>query len=525
MKFPAVFLAVLFLFQNFIYNAAYAQISSKEIDVLVGEALEKFEVTGAAVGVVKDGVVVLSKGYGMRSIETRQKVNGHTDFAIASNSKAFTTAALSILVDEGKLSWKDKVRDYIPEFKMYNDYVTENFNIQDLLTHRSGLGLGAGDLMVFPDGGDFTMQDVLTCFQYFEPASAFRTKYDYDNHLYKVAGEVIKRVSGMSWEEFVKTRILTPLGMDNSYTSLNQITDKSNVAAAHSTVSGKLKTIPQYTRDPEKINGASGAIFSNADDLCKWMLLQLNGGRYGKNLEKQLFSEANHREMWKIHTTLNVDPDPRYNSHFAGYGLGWFLKDICGKMCVYHTGTLAGMLSKTVLIPDIALGVVVLTNTEYGGNGVRHSVTQTIIDSYLGLDDFGWVDKYYQRFQAGKSSADSVTARVWEVVKSTKDNHINMGTYVGVYEDNWFGKIEVFMNDGQLWFKSYRSPKLNGPMYHYKANAFAIKWEDRDLDADAFAIFGLDEEGRGQSIRMKGISPDIDFSYDFQDLDLRRISK
>jgi len=227
--------------------------------------------------------------------------------------------------------------------------------------------------------------------------------------------------------------------------------------------------------------------------------------------------------MWKIHTVLEADPDPRYNSHFAGYGLGWFLADVKGNLCVYHTGTLPGMLSKTLLIPDLNLGVVVLTNTADGGKGVYLSVIQTIIDSYLGLDDFGWINKYHEEFQNRRDGADSVTAKVWETVKSTMNEPITVKDYIGVYEDNWFGKIEVYLKDNQLWFRSYRSPKLTGRMYYYKANAFAIKWEYRDMNADAFAIFSLDEEGKAQSIRMKGISPNIDFSFDFQDLKLQRI--
>jgi hypothetical protein len=264
-------------------------------------------------------------------------------------------------------------------------------------------------------------------------------------------------------------------------------------------------------------------IFSNVDDLCNWMLVQLNKGQYGKDLEKQLFSQAAQREMWKIHTTLPASTNPRYNSHFAGYGLGWGLSDIKGNMSASHTGGLPGMLSKTILIPDLKLGVVVLTNTSNGGAGVYQSVTQTIIDSYLGLDDSGWIDKIYTRLQNSQSRADSVTQQVWETVRSANDDHLKVEDFLGVYEDKWFGKIEVYVNGDQLWFKSYRSPKLNGPMRYYKANAFAIKWEYQDMNADAFAIFSLDEEGKAQSIRMKGISPNIDFSFDFQDLDLQRV--
>ena len=507
---------------TFLSGTILAQISSSEVDELVEDAIQKFDVAGVAVGIVKDGKVIHTKGYGVKSIETNENVNEHTNFAIASNSKAFTTAALAILVEEGKLSWTDKVKKHIPEFTMYNAYVTENFNIQDLLTHRSGLGLGAGDLMLFPGGSDFTINDILTNFQYFEPQSAFRTKFDYDNLLYIVAGEVIKRVSGMTWEKFVATRIHQPLKMDNTFSTFSLIDDKSNVATPHSTETGPLTALHK-TSKMQELNGAAGGIYSNVDDLCKWMLVHLNEGKYNGDLDKHLFSQASQREMWKIHTNLNVNGNPRYNSHFKGYGLGWILEDVNGNLSVSHTGGLAGMLSKTILIPDLELGVVVLTNTSNGGAGVFSAVTQTIVDSYLGLDDFNWTDKNYKKYSSVKNVGDSVSNKVWEAVEKVDKIEIEQKNYIGIYRDNWFGKIEIFLKDGQLWFKSFRSPKLNGPMYFYKANTFAIKWEYRNMNADAFAMFNLDEEGVAKSISMKGISPNIDFSFDFQDLDLKRV--
>jgi len=518
MKKLGFLLLVLFIFLS--NSITYAQISSKKIDQLVESSMKKFDVAGVAIGIVKDGKIIHTKGYGVKSISTKEKVNKDTDFAIASNSKAFTTTALSILVDEGKLSWQDKVKEYIPEFTMYNAYVTENFNIEDLLTHRSGLGLGVGDLMFFPDGADFTIDDILSSFQYFEPQSAFRTKFDYDNLLYIIAGEVITRVSGMSWEDFVQKRILNPLDMDNSYSSLSRMKDKSNLATAHTTEFGAMKIIPHFK---EVANGAAGGIISNVDDLCNWMLLQLNHGKYGKNLKTQLFSEDRQKEMWKIHTILNSNPDPRYNSHFAGYGLGWVLTDLKGNMSVSHTGGLPGMLSEIVMISDLGLGIVVLTNTANGGRGVCRTVSQTIIDSYLGLDEFNWLDYYYQLYKKRENNADKVSAQVWKRVKTINSMQVNPKNYIGVYKDDWFGKIEVFMNGDKLWFKSYRSPKLNGQMFFYNANTFAIKWEYQDMNADAFAMFNLDEEGKAQNIKMKGISPNIDFSFDFQDLDLQRV--
>lgn len=257
----------------------FAQLSSNQIDSLVQKAMNEFKVAGVAIAIVKDGKIVHEKGYGVKSIETKQPVNEKTNFQIGSNSKAFTTAALAILVDEGKISWKDKLKNYIPEFKMYNDYVTENFLIEDLLCHRSGLSLGAGDLMIFPDGADFTIKDVLTNFQYFKPISPFRSKFDYDNQLYIVAGELIARVSGMTWEKFVQTRIMEPLQMNNSYSSLEAIIDKTNVATPHSTENtedGKIRTIPMFN---DQMVGSAGGILSNVDDMSKWMIMQLNKGK------------------------------------------------------------------------------------------------------------------------------------------------------------------------------------------------------------------------------------------------------
>ncbi|MET0945851.1 MAG: serine hydrolase [Flavobacterium sp.] len=509
------------LFFILVSASCFAQIPSQKIDALMEEALLKFKVAGASIAIVKDGKVIHQKGYGVTSVATKTPVNEYTNFQIASNSKAFTTAALAILEDEGKLKWTDKVKDHIPEFKMYNDYVTENFNIQDLLTHRSGLGLGVGDLMFFPDGSNFTIKDVVTSFQHFKPVSAFRTKFDYDNLLYIVAGEVIARASGMSYEAFVQKRIIEPLQMNNTFVG-NLLKDKTNLATPHSSESGTIKTIDAYDIG---MGSAAGGIFSNVADMSKWIQLRLNKGKYGNDLKSTLFSMENHNEMWKLHTVFDNNPSPRYKSHFSGYGLGWGLSDVNGNLKVSHTGGLPGMLSIVTMYPDMNLGIVILTNTENGGGGLFTAVTNTIADNYLGLDDFGWTDKMEERMKQNKNTGDEVTKKTWEKVASVKNVKVKNEDYIGIYEDKWFGKIEVFEKNKKLWFKSYRSPKLNGPMAFYNANTFAIQWEYQAMNCDALAMFSLDETGKAQSITMKGISPNIDFSFDFQDLDLKRIVK
>ncbi|MEP6748609.1 MAG: serine hydrolase [Bacteroidota bacterium] len=517
--------SVIIILSVFIFSvttACHAQISSAEVDALVQSALQKFNVAGIAVAIVKDGKIVHEKGYGIKSVDTKLPVDAHTNFQIASNSKAFTTAALSILMDEGKISWKDKVKDYLPEFKMYNEYVTENFLVEDLLCHRSGLGLGAGDLMDFPDGTNFTIKDKLAVFQYFKPVSNFRTQYDYDNQLYFIAGELIARVSGMTWEKFIQTRILDQLQMSNSFSSLAAMTDKTNLATPHSVETGKMRAIAAFQ---DQINGAAGGILSNVHDMSTWMIAQLNKGKYGTNAEKQLFSEARQKEMWTIHTVTNVTNEPRYNRHFSGYGLGWGLTDTKGNLQVAHTGGLPGMLTSVMMIPDLKLGIVILTNTENSGGWAFRALNQTIIDKYLGLGYFDWIEKYSKDYQSAKMNGDDVTTKVWQAVAAAKNTKINTADYIGIYEDKWFGKIGVFLKGDQLWFKSFRSPKLNGPMQFYNANTFAIKWEYQDMNCDALAMFSTNKDGKAQSIKMKGISPNIDFSFDFQDLDLQRTGK
>jgi len=512
------------LFSTSFFQVAFAQISPRKIDSLMEKSMKEFNVVGASIAVIENGKIVLEKGYGIKSLITKEPVNQFTNFQIASNSKAFTTAALSILVDEGKIKWDDKVTKYIPEFKMYDNYVTENFIIEDLLCHRSGLGMGAGDLMEFPAGSDFGINDVLTNLQHFKPVSPFRTKWDYDNQLYFVAGELIKRVSGMSWEDFIQTRIFQPLQMTNSYPANSYIKDFSNIATPHIVNLKEKTTIPLYDFG-SKMNGAAGSIFSNVNDMAKWVQLQLNGGKYGEKSDKTLFTKDRQNEMWKIHTVMDSHFEERYKTHFSGYGLGFDLSDMNGSFVVEHTGGLDGMLSIVRMIPDKKFGIIVLTNTQDGGIYLDYAVANILTDYILNVPKEDWISKYSARFKNRLKEGDAITDKVWKTVADNKNVKIKNEDYIGIYEDKWFGKCEVLMKDNQLWFKSYRSPKLNGPMKFYKANTFAIQWEYRGFDADAFAIFTLDEEGKAQSIKMKGISPNIDFSFDFQDLDLQRLSK
>ncbi|HTH55613.1 MAG TPA: serine hydrolase [Cyclobacteriaceae bacterium] len=500
--------------------SAFAQpLSSKAIDDLTERSMKAFEVPGIAVAVVKDGKVIHSKGYGVRSLKTMEKVDENTLFGIASNSKAFTAATLGILVDEGKIKWDDKVRDYIPEFKLYSPFVTEEFTIRDLLTHRSGLGLGAGDLMFFPDSSDFTLKDVIYNLRFLKSVSSFRTKYDYDNNLYIIAGEVVARVTGKSWDEFVEQRIIQPLGMTKTAASFDRLKDKSNVIDGHAAVEGKVKVIARST---VKVAHAAGGLNSNIADLSKWVLLHLNHGKYGENLSKHLFSDDVHEEMWTPQTIIPVRNPGPYNVHFAGYGLGFFLNDAKGYKQVSHTGGLEGMVTQITMIPELSLGIIVLTNQQEGG--AFSAITNQIKDAYFGIAGTDRVKEYSANRNKAMAGAKLLTDSIWSEIEAARKAGIktDLNSVAGTYTDAWFGDVTITQKNGKLWFESKRSPKLTGEMFAYKGNTFVVKWKDRSMDADAYVNFSLDETGKGAGLTMKAISPLTDFSYDFHDLNFKR---
>jgi CubicO group peptidase (beta-lactamase class C family) len=532
-------ICLLFFFLSFCGRAQ--PLSSLAIDSLVERTLRAFDVPGIAVCVIKDGKVVHSKGYGVRSLVTRQPVDEHTLFGIASNSKAFTTAALGMLVDEGKLSWDDKVRKYIPEFKLFDPYVTEEFTIRDLLCHRSGMGLGAGDLMFFPDSSDFTIPDILHNLQFLKPVTSFRSQYAYDNNLYIVAGEVVARVSGMSWEDFIEKRIMAPLGMTQSAASYDRLGDSSDVIDGHAPVEGRVRVI---ARSRSKVDHAAGGIYSNIADLSKWVLLHLQGGKFGAD-SVRLFSEAVFHERWAPQTILSVGGPGTYNTHFAGYALGFVVNDVMGYKQVSHTGGLEGMVTQITMIPELGLGIIVLTNQQEGL--AFQSITNQIKDGYFGMAGTDRVTQYAAIRRKQLDDARKLTDSIWSEVNQFQAKQAAVGRrgaagvagsrrgvvgsgavlpdwsmYLGKYKDVWLGEVVISLKNGKLWFDSKRSPKLTGELLPYKGNSFVVKWNDRSMDADAYVIFSLDERGLASGITMKPISPLTDFSYDFQDLDFHR---
>ncbi len=495
-------------------------LSSRQIDSLAEKTLKTFNVPGIAVAVVKDGKIIHAKGYGVRSLQSNLKVDEHTLFGIASNSKAFTAAALAMLIDEKKISWDDKVTDYIPEFRLYDPYVSDAFTIRDLLTHRSGLGLGAGDLMFWPDSNSFSRKEIIHNLRYLKAVSGFRTKFDYDNLLYIVAGEVVAKVSGISWEEFIETRIMKPLNMKQSAASFARLPDNTNIIDPHAPVNGKVQVI---RRDWSNNANAAGGIYSNLTDMSNWVIMQMENGLYGDSLKKRLFSNEVHEEMWAPQTIIPTRGPSPYNTHFASYGLGWFLADVKGYKQVSHTGGLAGIVTQVTLLPELKLGIIVFTNQQSGA--AFTAITNSIKDAYFGITGKDRIKDGYNRVVKGEAEAKKITDDIQKDIDTQLKNSLvkpSMELYTGTYTDPWFGDVVISIKNGKLWFDSKKSMMLTGEMFPYKGNTFIVRWNERSFDADSFVKFDLDNNGKGSGIKMEAISPLTDFSFDFQDLDFKR---
>lgn len=497
---------------------AFAQVEEKKLDELIQNTLKTFDVPGMSVGIIKDGKIIYSKGFGVRSLATKQPMDDTTLVGIASNSKGFTCTALAILADEGKLNWDDKVSKFIPEFQMYDPYVSQNVTVKDLVTHRAGLGLGQGDLMFFPEGGNLTVNDIVHNVRYLKPENPFRTTLDYNNIMFIVAGEVITRISGLSWAEFIEQKIMKPVGMNSSFGSYNRAKAVANKIDAHAPVDGKAIAVPH---DWNETGNAAGGIMSNIKDMTTWAEFLLNG--FTTKEGKKLVSDKQIQQLWNLQIASPVAMKNPYDTGFYGYGLGWFLSDVKGHKQIQHTGGLIGTVTQFTLIPDMKLGVVVLTNQQSGA--AFNTITNTVKDSYLGIADRNWLKTYGDRMLKANAEYERQKKDAFaksDAFKKEKNLQPKPEQFVGKYNDVWFGDVEIAQQGNTYRISCQNSPRLKGTLLPYSNNSFIIKWDDRSYDADAYITFNYNENGKAESAKMKAISDITDFSFDFDDLDLKR---
>jgi CubicO group peptidase (beta-lactamase class C family) len=509
-RFLLVFLLAMICIQPLLAQSA----PPADIDAYVGQVMKTFDVPGLSVAIVKDGKVVLAKGYGVRKLGSPTPVDENTLFGIGSNTKAFTTAALASLVDEGKISWDDRVYERLPGFQMYDPYVSHEMTIRDLLTHRSGMGLGEGDLLFWPHT-TFTREDIIYRLRFMKPASSFRSRFAYDNLLYMTAGQIIPAVSGKSWDDYVRERILLPLGMKTTNLGNAEFKPGDNYAWPHSKVDGKLQTVGFVNLDNA---GPAGSINSSAAEMAKWVLLQLNHGKFPGG-ENRLFSERQSREMWAAQTILPAGgrsgPLVGLNSKFAAYALGWGLRDYHGRKMVGHTGGVSGFVSRVMLVPEENLGVVILTNAESGS--AFDSILFHLLDHYLGLAPTDWVAAYKAEDEQGEKEAAEIMKEQEKGRAPDSKPSLPLGRYAGVYNDAWYGPVTIRMENGKLVFTLDHTPKAVGDLQHWQYDTFKAHWRDRTIE-DAFLTFTMKADGAIDHFTMLAVSPLADFSFDYQDL-------
>ena len=513
----ALFLSIIVIFTS-IANATSLQEKNIKLEQAIQKTMKVFQVPGIAVAIVKDNKVVMSKGFGVIEYGKKSKVNADTLFGIASNTKAMTAALIAQLVDQGKLSWKSKIIDIIPEFQMPDAYVTREFTITDLLSHNSGLGLGAGDLMIWPET-THTIDDIIKGIRYLPEVSSFRSEYAYDNLMYILAGEVIARITGKSWEENIRDNIFKPLGMNGTKAKFSLIEQNNkNVARAHVPLKGEINVIGGNFI--EKFHSA-GAVASSVNDMSLWLKAQLNRGVYKLNgKDKQLFSGKQNQKMWQAHTIKSVSESDTKNdkTHFSAYGLGWDLKDYHGVKLVQHTGGILGMISKIVMVPEENLALVILTNQQSGY--AFNAIANVILHSYLNISDTDWV-AHYKTIKDKRTidEKERLTETFGNIDKKSKPS-LALIDYAQTYQDDWYGDIYITHTDNQLEMQFSKTVELKGTLEHYQYNTFIVRWDDRTLEADAFVNFNLNVDGSINTVSMKAVSHATDFSFDFHDLKL-----
>ena len=484
-----------------------------ELDALVERARQTFNVPGVAVAVVHEGRVEHVKAYGIRDIESQQAVDTQTLFKIASLSKAFNSAALATLVDAGKLDFNAPVRAYLPDFTLYDPWVTEQFTLVDMLTHRSGLGLGAGDLMLWPEPSGFRRSEVVHNLRYLPgDKTQFRTKYAYDNLLYIAAGQVLEAVSGQSWESYVEQQLMRPLGMQHCVAGDIPTELQNNVATPHKMVEGKLARVLRETAPGPSVSAPAGGIRCSIADMAKWTQMWLGQG-------KALLSAQVKQQLWQPYTLMSVSEREQQqdNTHFAAYALGWRLHDYHGTLRVHHTGALAGMRAHLSLFPEKQLGIVVLINQ--GSSNARQAIMQTLANAYLDAPQQDWI-AYYRNKELARDSNTSAQ-------RESVDASFPLTTaqeYLGDYQDNWFGDVSVTSEQGKLIWQSAKMSRLRAELQPVAQDKFYAYWYDRSMHADSWVIFTRDEQGRIKGMQMVPFD-DIDWSFDFQDLDLRKVNK
>jgi len=441
-----------------------------------------WKIPGLAVGVVKDGKVVYAEGFGEKKLKSKEKVDANTVFSIASVSKNITAAALAVLVDQGKIDWDDKITKHIPWFALKDPWATQELTIRDALTHRSGLGRILGNRLQFMT--EKSRDEVLYQMRYMDLEKPFRSEFVYNNVMYSLAGQIIEYVDGRTWDEFLEEELFSPLEMKNTTTTLDALEKQENKAFPHQEIEGEVVLIPRRNWDNA---GPAGGVNSTINDLNKWMLFQL--GESGKFENKEIISA---KQMNEIHKPQMIRPSGNAMNTQSTYGFGWNILDYEGKRVWTHGGATDGFNTAMYLMPELELGIIVVGNTF---NSLGNAIAYQVMDSYLENTGKDWNKFYLENYQKQYEKAKKAKEEIHKNrVKRTKLS-LNKEDYVGVYQSEAYGKIEVKQEGKQLKLKFWEDENLTAELEHWHFDTFLAKWKNPAM-REEFMQFHLGKDGK-----------------------------
>jgi CubicO group peptidase (beta-lactamase class C family) len=436
------------------------------LDAYVTAALEAWNVPGVGLAIVRNDSVIYAKGYGVRDVAKGDRVTEQTVFAIGSSSKAFTAASIAMLVDEKKVSLDASPATYLPGFQLYDPYASRELTVRDLLSHRSGLA--RGELAWY--GSGFDRDEIVRRVRYLKPSWSFRSQFGYQNIMYITAGQVVAKVSGKSWDDFVKERIFQPLGMRSASTSIRELSSVTDLAMPHAEVNDTVRTVPWRNIDNA---GAAGSINGSVVDVAQWVRLQLGRGRYAG---KQLISSRMVDEMHQVHMPIRTDSAARANNpytHLRAYGLGWFLEDYRGRQVVHHGGNVDGFTALVAMMPEEQFGIVLLTNMN--GTGLPNALMSRLFDLHLKAPPRDWSGDAVRRLEAARKRARDAQARAESQRVANTRPSLPLASYAGTYTDSLYGDLVVTERDGKLHLTF--GPNWRGALEHYHFDSFRVRFD------------------------------------------------
>lgn len=501
---PVLFLPFLWLFSP----AALAQFNEAALDNTIERALKEFHTPGMSVAIVHNHQIIYEKGFGLANIESQQNVTAQTYFRLASTSKAFTAAAIAMLVEQETLRWDDLVIDHLPQFRLQDTYATVHFTVADLLTHSSGLVSGAGDSMIWPEPSGFSRQEVIANLRYLTPDFQFRQTYAYSNVMYITAGELVERVSGETFEHFVDRNIFKALQMQCFAGSMpEQAVIQSAMGYAHNDEKGIYPVSRNAIFGEPLMSAAAGGMVCNASDMAKWVSALLRP-------ESLPFSEEQLNTMWRPQTVMGVSKTDRQwqGSHFQSYGLGWRLSNYGPYELISHTGTLSGYQAFVTLIPELNLGAVILNN---GSNsGARGAVMQTILTMFTDSEQRDWV----QTFVEHQDEREQIYLANIKVPIASASMSLNTDTILGRYSSEWFGDLVLSQSGKDIRVESSRMLSLKGSVVPFQDMTYKIVWDNQNAASNAFMYVETNVERAVTSLRLYPFTVNKPSNHEWRDM-------